>query len=342
MNNKMAVLIPAFKTEYIRATINSVFNQTHSPELIVISDDSADNIVTQNLKSYLKDYSALASRVVFLEGPKQGGAANMIYLLEEYENTGYGLYHLLSDDDIIAPTFYEAHHWILSEVPGSQISLSKRSVIGEDNLPINCYPYPPQITQSPDRKLLLSPEILYKSTVPSNINWLGEYSNCIFRKQVARQSTRSLLHNIPYYGLNDIGFFLEMSETHPIAFVNDYLGAFRISAQANSANKNLNVVKWGVFAWMAIAISAWSNGYLSDDDLSTCASKVLKNHAGIYGEHNSELIETVRSVARLEVDSPARFVVAWYQSLAGFIEGQKYLQHIEALEETDLVMKICK
>jgi len=137
------------------------------------------------------------------------------------------------------------------------------------------------------------------------------------------------MQNIPYYGLNDIGFFLQLSELHPISFVNDFMGCFRISPESNSSNKHLKLFMSSVFAWLAIGIRGWSIGMISDAELATCAKNVVNNHLRLYGAEESQLLDAVRAISTFSPNGAEGFVIRWFEFLEGFTEGKNYLKYID-------------
>jgi GT2 family glycosyltransferase len=104
----ITTLIPAYKPTFIDELLHSLATQTYKQFKVIVSDDSPDGIVTQVIQS--KQLSQLTQQlnVTVIRGPQQGGYSNIFNLVRNYANSS-DYFHILLDDDVIYPTFYETH-----------------------------------------------------------------------------------------------------------------------------------------------------------------------------------------------------------------------------------------
>ena len=105
---RIHTLIPAYKTKYIEDLLGSLECQTRPAGKIFISDDSPNGAFREALYSgqYAKRLEKLD--ISFHEGPRTGAADNIRQLLRLW-NGGSELIHILLDDDVLYPEFYERH-----------------------------------------------------------------------------------------------------------------------------------------------------------------------------------------------------------------------------------------
>ena len=75
------------------------------------------------------------------------------------------------------------------------------------------------------------------------------------------------MQDIPYYGLGDIGLFLQTSCSSNVALIKNYLGVFRQNPQQNSMNFESVAFKCGNIAWIALALAGFKSGNISANQL---------------------------------------------------------------------------
>ncbi|GAB3357572.1 MULTISPECIES: hypothetical protein [Giesbergeria] len=263
-------------------------HQTIKPEKIIFSDDSPNqdffNFLSQEpIRTLVADLN-----VQVVHGPRKGAWNNFRNLIDIYCQQGENkteFFHILLDDDIIYPRFYERHleaHRLghLSCVVSRRWTALESGQPISDNLPV-----PEAVANYPYSMIMLNSAILFLHTVGNNTNWLGEFSNVTFRASVAEEIIESQMAGISYAGLEDLGAFLKSSLHAPVGYVKEFLGAFRTSAQQHSADPMGKPLKSAFLAYIALAIAARNIGQLTKDQ---SAQAILKVAAFILQHYSEE------------------------------------------------------
>jgi hypothetical protein len=260
---KLTTLIPAYKTKYLVDLFTSLIHQSRRPDRIIVSDDSPNGTYTAWLRSdsigpLLADLS-----LEIIQGPRRGSSyANVRHLVQAW-NGESDLVHLLFDDDILYPDFYERH--LVAHASGRfTCTVSRRWTALESGHPVSRLQVPPEITTHPSRLIAVGPELVFPTTIPFCRNWLGEFSNAVMSSSLRDVLERAQLNGLSYEGLEDIGMFLAASERGPLCIVNEALGAFRHGPQQNTSQMHAPVMMKAHLAWGALAIAARRSGRLSE------------------------------------------------------------------------------
>jgi hypothetical protein len=259
---RLVTLIPAYKTRYLVDLFSSLLHQSHRPDLIILSDDSPNASYTAQLRSEQIAPRLAGLNLQIVQGPRRGSSyANVRHLLDTWAGES-DLVHLMFDDDILYPDFYERH--LVAHRSGRfGCSVSRRWSALESGHPVGRLPIPPVLTDHPNRLIALGPELLFPTTVPHCSNWLGEFSNSVMRSELHPLLQRAELHGISFEGLEDIGMVLAASERGPVCFLNETLGSFRHGPDQNTAQLHAPVMMKAHLAWAALAIAARRHGRLS-------------------------------------------------------------------------------
>ena len=170
------ILIPAFKPAFLRQAIESAAIQSWGNASIVVSDDSKDGEATREVRK-LK----FAAPIRFIEGPGKGTHRNMMLLLDQVE-PDCRYVHFLFDDDVIFPSFMDTHLAALEASKSAAVSVSARWAIDERNFICGDFQVPDQVRNYSGKATAIDINFLFRSTVPFNFNWLGEYSNAVWRR----------------------------------------------------------------------------------------------------------------------------------------------------------------
>jgi Glycosyl transferase family 2 len=260
---RITTLIPANKSDYLAALFASLQAQTFKDFAVLVSDDSPGGRITGLLQT--EDFRPLLDGldVRVIQGPRRGAYRNVQNLLREW-NGATDLFHLLCDDDVVYPKFYE-YHALMQQTPNVAVTISKRWTAQADGLPVEAPPMPPEIERNPSRAVLIDSNLLFKTTVPFLVNWLGEFSNAVINKNLALTRT---IDAIPFMGIEDLGigdisFFLQASLAHKIVFIHEYLGVFRMNPQQHTAQLRSHGMKEQFLGWAALAIASMRLGKLS-------------------------------------------------------------------------------
>ncbi len=312
---KIATLVPAYKPQYLVELLTSLRHQTVKPEFILFSDDSPDQAFIASLNNEPLKSLIAPMNVRAVPGPRQGAYNNFRHLLDVWAGETE-LFHMLLDDDIIYPGFYEQH--LLAHQTGRiGCSVSRRWTATESGQPTMDLPVPTAIKTHPNRMLSLTPDVLFPTTVGASGNWLGEFSNAVFAAHLAPMVREPRMDGIDYSGLEDLGAFLNASLRAPLGFLNDHLGYFRTSAQQNSADPMGRPMKLAHLAYLSLAISARRLGQLSDEQAHRCLSKLAPLVAQRYGSEADmqPFVALMPELAMATPEAEARYLDAWHAFL---------------------------
>lgn len=270
---KICTLIPAYKTNYIQELLVALRSQTVKPDRIIFSDDSPGEIFSQKLLS--EDFKNLRNGlpIEIISGPHTGALDNFKYLLN-FWNRESELFHLLLDDDVIFPEFYERH--LLAHRSGVfSCSISRRWESNEEGQPIGGQPIPAAVANSENRYLQINADVAFMSTAGECKNWFGEFSNVVMRNYCDELIVNPHISGICYAGLWDLGSFLAASLIHPIFYIQENLGYFRKGSEQNSSQPFSPIVKSAIIGYVPLNIIGQKIGKISK-------TQALQSFATIY------------------------------------------------------------
>lgn len=271
----IATLIPAYKEEHIADTITSCLNQSVKPSLLMISDDSPDN----KIFDFFSTHSQLLNlchqqqiKLQIIKGPKQGPLANIANLLENWDYST-SFFHILMDDDIICPNFYEQHSKSRSDSDISCV-VSKRWLAGRDNLPYASPTIPELFGTNKTRLQSISLKKLSETIFPQCTNWLGEFSNATFHSSFAKEISSAQVLDQNIFGLLDIGTFVGAAANNKLYFLDEHLSFFRIHEKQNTNIINPNLF-FGYSDWLNLAKLSLERGMLREADFWQVFDKIF-------------------------------------------------------------------
>lgn len=281
---QFTTLIPVYKTQFLEDLIACLHAQTLQDFQVIFSDDSPSQDVAQLLDDlHLDTPIRFPYRVI--HGPRLGPASNAHHLFTAW-NFSTPYIHYLLDDDLIFPDFY-ASHIAAYQQTAAQACFSPRIIVDERKTPLAGISTPPSEALPKKQSIeMLDFAACVRSILPSCNNWLGELSNTTFLGQAVADGVSGQLYALPYYGLNDLGIFLEILRQAPAAYIHNTLGAFRINRLQTSGNAHSSVFKSTVVSWISLALDAYNMGVLSLADTQQCLRTVqpsivqlAQNHA---------------------------------------------------------------
>ena len=258
MGPRITTLVPAYKPEYLAELLSALSAQTYRHFRVIVSDDSPEQQVTQLLRSPTLAPLVSQLNLHIVQGPRKGTMTNIVHLLAQCDDDD-GLVHVLFDDDLIYPRFYEKHVQAHQQA-NVGASVSYRWYCNAHGQPLGVTAVPAFVEAASTACQPLSAEQLFGSTIADCNNWLGEFSNAVFKLQAVRLYAHSHLAEIPYYGLGDIGVLLDIAQQQQVVLVKEYLGAFRQHDSQHSVNYGSRVFKCGLVAWVALALGAYKLG----------------------------------------------------------------------------------
>lgn len=312
----IATLIPAYKTRYISELFAGIQNQTHHPSIIIVSDDSPNGEFRKVLESY-EIRPLLANLNIFVhEGPRNGAYANFKKILRLWGQSTE-LVHIMFDDDVMYPDFYQ-RHLNAHATAGISCSISRRWVAGDTGFPIKGQPIPENIAQHSNRLLAIDADVAFMTTIPRCSNWMGEFSNVVFRSEVIPVLFKPEFDGVSYAGLWDLGAFLAASLVAPIGYIQEYLGFFRSNDQGHSSQIFGPYMKSAVLAYAALALGGERIGKISETQKKECFS-ILRNAVKTHYSSENDMqpfIEVFSEMASDQNDAEDRFLDIWNDFLA--------------------------
>lgn len=281
----LTTLIPAYKPDYLEETFLGLATQTHTDFRVIVSDDSPGGAVTELIRSGRLDPLIGRLNMTVIQGPRKGSMNNIRHGIAQWgESTP--LLHVQLDDDVIYPDFYREHlRAHAAAATGASVSL--RWITRTDGRPGATLPVPAFIDQAAQRTVLVPAQALFQSTVPQCENWMGELTNVVLSVAGARKLAASEMAGWSYYGLGDIGVLLDIARDTPVAFIRDHLSGFRQSPQQTSANTASVPLRCGFLAWIALALAAWSEQRVTDEQVLHAMATTLERCHRVYGKDPS-------------------------------------------------------
>lgn len=311
---KITTLIPAYKPSYLYETLLALVQQTVLPDRVIFSDDSREKIFISSLNSEPIKSLLTHLNVEVIEGPKKGAYENVCHLIRHFKRDTE-LVHILCDDDVIYPHFYERHLNAHHNAEFSS-SISSRWSANEDGRPLrNGLPIPNFIKNHPSRNISIGSDIIFASTIGSARNWLGEVSNTVYRSDFAEKILDRNIDGISYAGLDDLGSFLAGTLILPLCYINEHLGFFRQNPTQNSTQHFGPPLKLAFLAYIAMAIASRNIGKISRETASESISIVGSNIAWHYRNEldMSRFCELMPALMSGDSDSEKMFLKIWEQ-----------------------------
>ena len=264
----IVTLIPAFKPKYIADLLMSLRHQTQPSHRILISDDSPNSEFRQKLFSEQMAPLLSGLNINFVEGPRKGAYENIKHLLKLWDGSSE-LVHLMLDDDVIYPEFYERH--LTAHISAHlSCSISPRWSANEQGQLLSGQSPPAGVAHSAHRILALDADVVFMTTVAECKNWFGEFSNTVMRADTCGMLLKPEMGGVSYAGLWDLGYFLAASMQAPIGYIQDHLGYFRTGGTGNSSNTFGPFLKAGVLAYVALAMGGQRVGKMSSQQVLKC------------------------------------------------------------------------
>lgn len=309
---QFTTLIPAYKPKYLVDTLTALRHQTVKPVRVVFSDDSPNQafVAMLNAEPFRQVVADLHVEVV--PGPRTGAWDNCRHLLQLHGGRTE-LFHLLLDDDVPYPTFYERHLQAHTLQHCSAV-VSRRWTALENGHPLRELPLPEALAQHPNRLLSLTAELLFQHTVGRSTNWLGEFSNATFRADLADSVADASMAGLPFAGLEDLGAFVKASLTRPLGFINEPLGYFRTSAEQHSANPMGRPLKLAHLAYLTLALAAERLGQLTREQVAAQLAGLCPVIQFRYGREAdmAEICALMPALGRRDSEAESRFLALWH------------------------------
>lgn len=308
---QFTTLVPAYKPKYLIELLAALRHQTVKPARIIISDDSPDQAFIAALGDTPLRRAVADLNLEVVPGPRTGAYDNFRALLRRFGGRTE-LFHLLLDDDIPYPNFYERH--LVAHTEGRpQCAVSRRWTALESGQPTRDLPVPAAVANHPLRMLALDAKLLFAHTAGVSGNWLGEFSNATFHADMAPLLDDPSLDGICFTGLEDLGAFLKASNRAPLAYINEHLGYFRTSAAQHSADPMGRPMKLAHLAYAALTLSGQRLGLLEPAAAQSNLARLCPLIVERYGDQPdmAGLCAVLPGLAVGDADAQAAFLDLW-------------------------------
>ena len=309
---QITTLVPAYKPKYLIELLTALRHQTVKPARVIFSDDSPNQAFVAMLGSEPLRQVVADLHVQVVPGPRTVAYDNFRYLLKLFGGRTE-LFHILLDDDIPYPSFYERHLQAHSQQDLSCV-VSRRWTALESGQPLRELPLPDAVAQHPHRLLQMDAKLLFLHTVGKSANWLGEFSNTTFRADMAPGVADATLAGISFGGLEDLGAFVKASLVRPLGFINEPLGYFRTSAEQHSANPMGRPLKLAHLAYLTLAMAGERLGQLTREQASAQMAGLCPLVQMRYGSEPdmAEICALMPGLGRREPEAEAQFLALWH------------------------------
>lgn len=310
---QITTLIPAYKEAYLPELLQCLRSQSHKPGKIIFSDDSPGGIYRATLFSDELAPLRAGLDIECAEGPRKGGGyANMLHLLKVW-NARTELLHLLLDDDVIYPEFYERHLIAHASLKLS-CSVSRRWSADEQGRPLKSdLPLPPAVARHPNRLLTLDAGVLFATTAIDGKNWLGEFSNAVFHADTLPALLNPSFGTVSYAGLWDLGAFMAASLVGPVGYVHEHLGFFRTGPAGNSSKFFGPYMKSAFLGYVALVMGGAEIGRYTPEQARGAYGRLGPVLAQYYGSQDDmkPFIALMPALAQGDALAEASFRELW-------------------------------
>lgn len=314
----IATLIPAYRPTFLGDVFASLQAQRFGGFRVLLSDGSPDGSITEALRGGRWREALRGIDLTVVRGP-DGGWPNHWSVVDAWAGAS-PLVHVLMDDDVVYPDFYQAHveAHAAARVPLSA-SVSLRWLLTAEGKPCGALPLPDFVREAATRVLVVDAPTLVRSTVVPCENWLGELSNMVFAREAVLRFPRTPADGVSYFGLPDMSMLLGAMDLGPVAVVREHLGGFRQHGGQTTVDSASTPIKIAHLAWVAFALAALDERRIDATQASRAIRIALGRCERIYA--NDPVIMPFVEAARGRLDEALpvfaeRFAAAWGALLA--------------------------
>ena len=126
---KYSILVPAYKSTYLKECIQSILSQTYNDFELIIVDDASP----EDLKSIVEEF--VDNRICYYRNETNCGAINVVDNWNICLNYSKGEYVIcMGDDDKLLPNCLEEYNKLISEFPGLNIYHGWTEIIDENSI----------------------------------------------------------------------------------------------------------------------------------------------------------------------------------------------------------------
>jgi len=249
----VSILIPSFKSTYLKKSLDSALAQTFEDVEILVGDDTLHGDLERITSQYNNP------KIKYFHHGFQDGAQNCKAL---WEKSSGQYIKWLYDDDLLLPKSVEALVSALRAHPQAAFAFHERVFIDENDKVIG---NPPRLLAD-GQVGLIDRAFLVQNMIGTSHNFVGEPSNILLNKNLADLSRRQYYKSWRLQFLTDVGSYLGMAEAAPVVAVGGYLSAFRKHGSQTS-NAGSPQFSAALFEWELMLRGEASTGGLSREVL---------------------------------------------------------------------------
>ena len=284
----ITTLIPAYKKAHLAEALIGLRRQSIKDFKVIVSDDSPDDEITSLLREGSLKEAASGLDLEVVRGPKNGRRNHQFLLTQWYGSTPFVHFHL--DDDVIYPDFYRQHLEAHAGGPYS-ISVSRRWFGDVTAAPTQGVALPDCVAGSPLHVVPVDASTLFKTTVPTCTNWLGEFTNMLISADAALLWPLPPEEGISYYGWMDVGMLLTAVQQRPVAVIREHLSVFRRHPEQSTHRYHNHSGRVASLAWAVYAMQAWREQRISHRDAVAAISHTVMQCFKRHGEDDPVINE---------------------------------------------------
>lgn len=222
----VSIVIPAYKPQYLKDSLESALSQTYASIEVLVLDDSPDD----RIADLVRPYAERDKRLRYVRNPQSlGEPAN----LTQGIRLALGeLIKPLYDDDLLLPEAVERLVAALQRHPEASLAACRRLAIDANgNLAPVRLPDLPEALRGQD---VIRGDWVIASISALGENWLGEPSVMLFRRAdalaIEEPDVMSLFGRL-CYGIGDVCLATHLLGRGDLVWVDAPLGRFRLHAQ---------------------------------------------------------------------------------------------------------------
>jgi glycosyltransferase involved in cell wall biosynthesis len=222
---EVSVLIPAYRSTFLRQAIASVLSQTYRECELLVSDDCPDGSVRAVVAEF-RD-----SRLRYMEGPRQGLVANSARL---YKEARCDFVKFVHDDDFLLPFALARMTEALEQHPEAAFLFCYRHLVNRAGRVVKS----PRAAEA-SKPVELQPAQLVNALLGGLHNSVGEPINVMIRKsRLPDESVLSRYAGYPVRHLIDLAFFFNALDAGTCVLLPEFHAAFRQHPEQTSAVTN--------------------------------------------------------------------------------------------------------
>lgn len=228
MKNNLAIVIPYYKIDFFKETLDSLANQTNKNFKVYIGNDASLNNPSELLLKYRTHFD-----FEYFEFQENFGSKSLVNQWHRCINLAKEEEWLmvLCDDDIITTNYIEAFHNNINEISNSNVQVIRYAsqVIDENNNSLSVIVNHPKIENAVD--------FLFRKLKGGTRSTLSEY---IFKRKMLLEIR---FKNLPLAWYSDLLGVLEFSHYGTIYTINEALLKFRLSGVNITSKTDDHVLK---------------------------------------------------------------------------------------------------